>query len=115
MYNGKKTYYDNQLYRSKKKLKDFTLMHFKGDNLYCTCENCPICYLKVGANYLCHNLKSFLMFLASCFAVAVFLVLFTPLGFPFSGNPNGPSPKRVLPFVSTGDMYIVGKFFMQLI
>nr|XP_022315970.1 endoplasmic reticulum metallopeptidase 1-like [Crassostrea virginica] len=52
----------------------------------------------VGANYLCHNLKSFLMFLASCFAVAVLLVLFTPLGFPFSGNPNGPSPKRVLPF-----------------
>ncbi|XP_061182088.1 endoplasmic reticulum metallopeptidase 1-like [Saccostrea echinata] len=52
----------------------------------------------VGATYLCSNMKSFLVFLTSCFVVGVLVVIFTPLGFPFSGNPNGPSPKRVLPF-----------------
>ncbi|XP_060607181.1 endoplasmic reticulum metallopeptidase 1-like [Ruditapes philippinarum] len=50
----------------------------------------------VSLIYLCGNMKKVISFLSAISAVWLLAIVFTPLGFPYSGNQQQPSPMRLL-------------------
>jgi hypothetical protein len=59
--------------------------------------------LQVALTTLVRHFKYLLAFLALVFAIS-FIIIFTPLGFPYSGNTNSPAPQRYWILVSHQSM-----------
>ena len=57
-------------------------------------------FLQIPLILLVKNPSRILSFLGGIFLIAVGLLILTPLGFPYSGDPEGPAPQRFMIAVS---------------
>ena len=65
-----------------------------------------VLYFQVGICYLCKGMKKLCLGLVAIAVVWLAFILVTPLGFPYNGNTDHPSPMRLLALVSRHYMIV---------